>query len=98
MRTTTRCHLIAVQELVELISIGGLVAIIGDLFWVGHDIFVSEISRPGLWCILGILLIAFTITSIGVVNYHKQNVKRLLNEKLKWKLKLQKQLYKHRQN
>lgn len=90
MKTITRCHLTAIKELVEVISIGGVIAILADICWIIHDIFIAEVSRPGLWAIGLGLLLAFIVSSYGLFHYHKESVKKVLHQRLLHKLKINK--------
>ena len=96
MKTITQCHIRAIKELVEMISIGGVVAIVADLCWIAHDIAVSEIARPGLWAVGAGLLTAFFISGYGLYHYHVGSVKALLHDRLLHKLHVNKAKQHHR--
>ncbi len=95
MKALTQYHIKAIKDLVEMISIGGVVAIIGDIGWVGHDIFVSTESRPGLWAVAGFLVTALVLSGGALVKYHKDSVKKIIHERFLHKMKMLHHKHKH---
>lgn len=98
MSTKHTYHLKALKELVEMISIGGLLAIGVDIGWVFHDIYVSDIVRPGLWAVSAGLITAFIISGYGLYQYHKVQVKKLLHERFLNKMIIQQQRNKYKKH
>lgn len=77
MITKTECHLRALVELIELISIGGWLAVLADVIWVFSDLRLSP-ERGELYFIATILSFTFVLTSFALVKYHFKCVTKLL--------------------
>lgn len=88
-------HLSQLKELVEVITIMSCLALLTDSIWCLHDIIVN-----GLSCIMAIILLSLTISTVitflAVCRYHKTAVKRILKERLKIQLELNKKSIKRK--
>jgi hypothetical protein len=77
MRVTSRCHIKALSENLELGLIGGVLASAVDSFWVVCDIYHNGMSTHYM-IILTTLLLSTLILTIATVRHHRSNVKQQL--------------------
>lgn len=94
MSIKAQAHILAMKELIELITMAACLALISDTLWLIRDITVNGFTW-GLFCIGAGLLAATSITMIGLWNYHKSHVRSILKERLQEKLKIRKIKEKH---
>lgn len=96
MNINTKCHFVALTELIELISVGGVLAIIADILWVLLDSNEAHWQRIGLYFVLLGLCTALCISGFALIRYHLNNVKKLLHEKFLHKLYMNKYKLRHK--
>lgn len=89
MRVSTKCHLQATVELVEIISIAGVVAMLADIIWLGLDSYACGFDRPELLIIFVMLGGSFVVATIGVWKYHVRQMRQIRKEALATKLQIQ---------
>lgn len=86
MKTITKLHLKALVELVEMLSIGGFLALVGDVTWVFADMYHIGFTRPELFFVAALLIIALVLTGTALYKYHMRTVKNMMKETLNVKL------------
>lgn len=79
MNITTKCHLKALGDTVELSLCAGVTAIVADLVWLTHDILSNGLSAVYSAVATGLLL-GLIITAIALWNYHKTLVTSTLKQ------------------
>lgn len=85
MRLTTKCHIKALRNTIELSLIASLTALIADLGWLIHDIHGNGLSVVYVSVGTG-LIIGIVLTGFAVYNHHTGNVQCDIQEMYKKKL------------
>jgi hypothetical protein len=89
MKTKTKCHLEAMQEVFELVLIGSMIALVADTLWVFHDIATNGMNI--YYGVISTGLISATVVTLkATLKHHRVNYKKITTELLTSKLKLQK--------
>ena len=86
MTIKSTAHAKALSDLVEIISIVGVVVIGVDAAWSIRDGLVNGFNH-GLWLITASLLTCFIIAGVAVTKYHYKQYNGHLKEILKIKLR-----------
>ncbi len=95
MKTYTKCHLQALSDVIEIGLIASVIALIGDMAWLMHDIHSNGISM--MYCSVGtVFIIGLCLTSLALYKHHNNTVESYLKSLLALKLFKQKHINKHR--
>lgn len=73
MSVKNKCHVMAIMEIFEAMTIAFTLALIGDLIWVIWDIIEDGICIK-LITVTSILFFALVIIIKGLIKYHRENV------------------------
>lgn len=74
MNASTKCHVKAMRETIEISLIAGCVALFSDLVWLSHDILVNGLSI--IYTLVGLgLFSGLILTGVALYHHHWSNVK-----------------------
>lgn len=85
---TKKCHLQSLTDVVELSLIASLIALIADLSWLMHDIYVNGLSILYILVFTG-LFTGIIITGTALKRHHYGAVAKMVKQLLREKLQLQ---------
>jgi len=74
MRLTTKCHLKALSNTVELSLAASVTALVADVCWLAHDVITNGMSVTYAAVGTG-LVIGLSVTVYAMIRHHKDSVK-----------------------